>query len=183
MNAIDKYDIREAFDALDADCEGSLGFANLLTLYLGLGFATPRRMTVAHLEKDARALGYREDALSLEQTIKLFAKVSATPLVKIRVGCTFPRRSLRSHHRFALSDLLRQYSRDRSTELSECFRALLDDSGEEGSLIYQDLLRASREAGEPLSESNAKHMMTIASGGKERLRQKDFVQLFAPPEP
>jgi Ca2+-binding EF-hand superfamily protein len=59
----------------------------------------------------------------------------------------------------------------------------VDDTEERETLTYQDLLRASKEVGEPLSESNAKHMVAIASGGKERIREKDFVQLFAPPEP
>jgi hypothetical protein len=86
MNAIDQYDIREAFEALDGECQGSLGFANLHTLYLGLGFATPRRMTVEYLKKDARAMGYSEDVLSLEETFKLFAKVRKAPLAKILPG-------------------------------------------------------------------------------------------------
>lgn len=76
MNAIDEYDIREAFDVLDEECQGSLTFEQLQTLYLGLGYTSPERMTVEHLQHDAQeALGYFEPSLSLEETLKLMSKV------------------------------------------------------------------------------------------------------------
>ena len=76
MNAIDEYDIRQAFDALDDHCQGRLDFAQLQTLYLGLGFSVPRRrMTEQHLCSDAQRLGLYQDSLSLHETLKLFRKV------------------------------------------------------------------------------------------------------------
>ena len=77
-NAIDEYDIRQAFDALDADeCQGRLSFAQLQTFYLGLGFTVPcRRMTVEHLQQDARRLRLGDDSfLTLAETLQLFQQV------------------------------------------------------------------------------------------------------------
>ena len=76
MNAIDEYDIRQTFDALDDECQGRLGFVQLQTLYLGLGFSVPRRrMTAEHLQQDARQCGFGQDSLSLAETLKLFKQV------------------------------------------------------------------------------------------------------------
>lgn len=78
MNAIDEYDIREAFDALDVECRARLSFDELQTLYLGLGFSSARRMTVQQLRQDARRHGVyhgHDDSLSLPETLKLFQKV------------------------------------------------------------------------------------------------------------
>lgn len=77
MNAIDEYDVRQAFDALDAStCLGRLDFAQLQTLYLGLGFTTPRRMTQRQLRQEAQqVLGQQQESLSLEETLQLFQKV------------------------------------------------------------------------------------------------------------
>lgn len=80
MNAIDEYDIREVFDALDLECTGRLSFSELQTLYLGLGFSSPRRMTEEILRKDAKECGLLcQDSLSLEDTLKLFKKVNNVP--------------------------------------------------------------------------------------------------------
>ena len=78
-SAIDEYDIREAFDALDVECRGRLSFSQLQTLYLGLGFGTTeatRRMSESTLKHDAlHLLGYYADKLSLDETLRLFQNV------------------------------------------------------------------------------------------------------------
>jgi hypothetical protein len=85
MNAIDEYDIREAFEALDDDdCRGKLTFVQLQTLYLGLGFTDPKsRMAVEDLQEDARKIGLNDQSLTLDQTLQLFRKVSAIELSQV----------------------------------------------------------------------------------------------------
>jgi len=66
--------------SLDEEFRGRLSFAQLQTLFLGLGFSTPRhhRMTATQLEADAKQLHLSSSSsLSSEETLQLFRKVSS----------------------------------------------------------------------------------------------------------
>jgi Ca2+-binding EF-hand superfamily protein len=62
MNAIDEYDIRDAFEALDKGCDGGIDLEDFYTLYLGLGFQ-PTRLLITDLQAEVRAAGLRMDEL------------------------------------------------------------------------------------------------------------------------
>ena len=50
MNAIDEYDIRDTFQALDSDQDGFLTLDEFHTLYLGLGYR-PQRISQQELQQ------------------------------------------------------------------------------------------------------------------------------------
>lgn len=77
---------------------------------------------------------------------------------------------------------LHKYSRDRSSELEEAFFAF--NSNRKKYLTADDIVRVSAEVGEPVSKEYAVKMLALASGGEcERIHFKDFMKIFAPPEP
>lgn len=51
LNAMDEYDIRDTFQALDSDQDGCLTLDEFHTLYLGLGYR-PQRLTRDELEQE-----------------------------------------------------------------------------------------------------------------------------------
>jgi hypothetical protein len=76
MNAIDEYDVRSSFEALDIDHEGTLTFPDFYTLYLGLGFQ-PQRIPEQELRaKVAAATGGPIDRISIEECLTILSQVS-----------------------------------------------------------------------------------------------------------
>ena len=78
MKAIDIYNLSDAFEALDEENRtGRLDYAQIQTLYLGLGYndCGRRRMTVQDLQADAQALGLPATDLSLPEVLQLFESV------------------------------------------------------------------------------------------------------------
>ena len=70
MKAVDRFDITEAFEALDHDCSGVLPISPMVhELFLGLGYQ-PESLTVEELHHVA---GTR--MLTLEKVIELFGRV------------------------------------------------------------------------------------------------------------
>jgi Ca2+-binding EF-hand superfamily protein len=76
MDAVDEYDVRASFEALDSDHEGALPFPTFYTLYLGLGFQ-PQRIPEQELRTkfDAAAKG-SVDGISIEECVKVLSQVS-----------------------------------------------------------------------------------------------------------
>lgn len=99
MNALDEYDIREAFEALDDDKEGLIDLRDLETIFVGLGYEyRPRHAsddeigksshqklpTLAELREEVRAVagaGCDLEALTLDKVLQILSKVSDHAMV------------------------------------------------------------------------------------------------------
>jgi hypothetical protein len=80
MNAVDEYDVRASFEALDSDHEGTLPFPAFYTLYLGLGFQ-PQRIPEQELRSKFDAVtGGWVDGISIEACLKVLSQVSSVPI-------------------------------------------------------------------------------------------------------
>jgi hypothetical protein len=80
MNAVDEYDVRASFEALDSDHEGTLPFPAFYTLYLGLGFQ-PQRIPERELRSKVDAVtGGSVDGISIEECLKVLSQVSSVPI-------------------------------------------------------------------------------------------------------
>lgn len=85
MSALDEYDIRKAFDALDEAQDGFITLRDLQTLYLGLGYFDEEdegnEPTLAMLRKEIDSVyqkggpptNYNE--LSIETVVQVLSKV------------------------------------------------------------------------------------------------------------
>jgi Ca2+-binding EF-hand superfamily protein len=79
MKALDEYDIRESFEALDTECWGSITMTDLHTIYLALGYR-PDDLTVQDLQIKAGVAAPTE-RLSLERVLEILSKVSELVVV------------------------------------------------------------------------------------------------------
>lgn len=76
MDAVDEYDVRASFEALDSDHEGTLSFPAFYTLYLGLGFQ-PQRIPEEELRSKFNAAAKGSvDGIYIEECLKVLSQVS-----------------------------------------------------------------------------------------------------------
>ena len=87
MNAIDEYDIRDTFQALDSDLDGFLTAQEFHTLWMGLGFR-PERLNEQELERIVAA-GIKEETANKEVNSLISLEVALKVLknVRIRTPC------------------------------------------------------------------------------------------------
>jgi hypothetical protein len=73
MNALDEYDIRTGFDAMDDDKLGTIGMDQFCTLYLGLGYP---RLAQHQLEQYVRQVckNYRHE-VTKDMALQILSQV------------------------------------------------------------------------------------------------------------
>jgi len=75
MDPLDEYDVRDAFDALDAESvRCSISLDDVYTLYLGLGFL-PRIEAQELYQEVYIAFGKSVERLTIEQVLMILSKV------------------------------------------------------------------------------------------------------------
>lgn len=83
MKAADAYDIRDSFEVLDRNQEGSISLDDFWMLYLGLGFQ-PERISLEELSQKVSALAGGEkgnsssnsNRVTLDAAMKILSKAS-----------------------------------------------------------------------------------------------------------
>jgi hypothetical protein len=74
-NAVDEYDIRDTFEALDTDKDGFLTAQEFYVLYLGLSFRPERTMKVEDLQRIA-GMDEKDSLVSIDRVLKVLEKVN-----------------------------------------------------------------------------------------------------------
>jgi Ca2+-binding EF-hand superfamily protein len=75
MNAVDEYDIRDTFEALDTDKDGFLTAQEFYVLYLGLSFRPERITKVEDLQRIAE-MDEEDSLVSVDRVLKVLEKVN-----------------------------------------------------------------------------------------------------------
>lgn len=97
MNALDEYDVRASFTALDTDIEGSLCLQDFYTLYLATGF-TPVRIPISNLQQEVQAIaGGPVDRISLDLCLEVLSQASYTGLKNLWVEFVYMQTYCSSH--------------------------------------------------------------------------------------
>jgi len=169
LNAIDEYDIKRSFEALDEDKINRISVESFHTLFLGLGFQ-PTQLTQSELRdkvmaviEDRKEMGPAKSAEDMELFDEELDTDAASSFIPLSV----------------VKEILSQHTReDRVTELEKGFQ--LVDSNGEGHITIDDLQRLSREVGEPLSEEEARAIL-LSSGSETTMDKQAFERFFLHP--
>ena len=167
LSGTDTLDVKNSFDVLDQEKVDRISLPNFHTLFLGLGFQ-PKELTLEELRtKVADAINLRRTKSKkiFEDTELLEANINDDTESLIPLSLVL--------------EILTKHSRDRNHEMEHCFR--LFDPSKKGQITAQDLLRVSREVGEPLSWEEAEAMITTTES--ERVGPAEFKKLFTADDP
>lgn len=167
LPAVDEYDVKCSFEALDDEKINRITLKSFHTLFLGLGFQ-PKQLTLDQMEdKVASAVEQRKrqaesgSAMTNVEDLELFEADFAGSKAVLPLSLVL--------------DILAGHSRNRPSEV-DCFHLL--DTSNKGYITPTDLQRLSDEVGETMSASEAKVLLS-----SERMNQADFSRLFSPPSP
>jgi hypothetical protein len=167
LSAVDEYDVKCSFEALDDEKVNRITLESFHTLFLGMGFQ-PKQLTLDQLEfKVASAVARRRrqtdcsSAMTSVEDLELFEANVASSKAVLPLSLVL--------------DVLSEHSRNRNSE-ADCFS--LVDTAHKGYITPSDLQRLADEVGEPMSFSEAE--VLLSSG---RMIQTDFSRLFSPPSP
>ncbi|CAB9498692.1 expressed unknown protein [Seminavis robusta] len=162
LSAIDEYDVKMSFQAMDEEKIDRITLENFHTLFLGLGFQ-PQRLSLLQLRrKVADAIENISTTYQQQQQELLDTKDEAFIPLSI------------------VLEVLSQHRRDRSAEIQHCF-SLLDQS-HKGYITAEDLQRIAAEVGEPsISAAEAKALLCTTRG--RTMDQTSFARVFSPPSP
>jgi hypothetical protein len=168
LTAVDEYDVKCSFEALDDEKINRITLKSFHTLFLGLGFQ-PKHLTLDQMEdKVAFAVAERRRQ----------ADNCGFPITSVEDLEFFENDVSGSKAVLPLSlvlDILSEHSRNPPSKV-DCFR--LFDASNKGYITPSDLKRLADEVGETMSASEAKVLLS-----SERMNQADFSRLFSPPSP
>jgi Ca2+-binding EF-hand superfamily protein len=168
FTAVDEYDVKCSFEALDDEKSNCITLKSFHTLFLGLGFQ-PKHLTldqmedkvtsaVAERKRQADSCGF---AVTSVEELELFEADVAGSKAVLPLSLVL--------------DILSEHSRNRPSEV-DCFR--LFDRSNKGYITPSDLQRLADEVGEAMTAKEAKVLLS-----SERMNQADFSRLFSPPSP
>lgn len=169
MDALDFFDIRDAYDAMDDEKLG-ISMEDSYTIYLGLGYP---KTTLETLRSQVMAVQGDASRITVETLLSVLSRVS-------KVDCSMKQKKCFQRH-LNTNASKKQYSRGRNQELSACFS--LVDIERKGFISANDIKRLAEQSGESLTKTDAETILAYSTKTTGKMSEQCFQDLFSPPSP
>ena len=187
LSAMDEYDIKCSFDALDDEKIHRISIESFYTMFLGLGFQ-PKQITLEQTRaKVALAIEKRIETFDAARTTTATTTTSSTTTaITTRVeDLELLEANVDSNNAILplslVLEILSQHSRQRPTD-ADWFR--LVDVSNKGYITASDLQQLANEVGEPMTDMEANLLLSSSTTtDDQKMTLPEFTKLFAPPSP